>query len=415
MKLRQVVLVLIVLALALGVNNTFNVFSITPDSQQGEADKEVDTIDNREDVNKIKINDSLYQPKTNWGIYKEKVEVKGIFLTAGSLSLDSRFNYLLDLVNETEINSMVIDVKNDNGTLTYKSESDIAKDINPKYVIKTESFINKMNILLDNNVYPIARIVTFKDKQAGAMRPDLVLKAKNGQVWRDNKGNTWLNPFNKEAWEYPIQLAEEAALKGFKEIQFDYVRFPTDGDVGNIDFGDTKGKTKADAIAEFLAYARERLEPLGAYVSADVFGHIINVKGDAGIGQNMEKLAVSTDILCPMVYPSHYALGSYGVPYPDSDPYKIIIEAMSRAVRRVDNAEGDDDKKAILRPWLQDFSATWLKDKYGEYYVSYGPEQVRAQIQATYDAGLKEWILWNSGNRYTTGALLKAEDDNINN
>jgi hypothetical protein len=355
--------------------------------------------------------DYMIQPDTNWGLYKEKIDVKGIFITGNTLASSSKLEKLLKLVNETELNTMVIDVKDDKGILTYISEVDIAEEIGANNNVKARDFDEKMELLRENNVYTIARIVTFKDRLAGSRRPDLAIKNKNGGVWRDNKGNTWLNPFNKEAWEYPIQLAEEAALKGFKEIQFDYVRFPTDGNISSINYGQAAlEKTKAEAIAEFLAYARERLEPKGVYVSADIFGDIINVKGDSGIGQNLEALAVNTDILCPMIYPSHYALGSYGVPYPDSNPYKIIYEALVRAKRRINNIEDvDDEEKAILRPWLQDFSATWLKRDYGEHWIPYGPNEIRAQIQATYDAGIKEWIFWNSSNRYTEKGFMKEE------
>ncbi|WP_202709720.1 putative glycoside hydrolase, partial [Sporosalibacterium faouarense] len=404
MNLKKVALGLVVVSLALGVNQGFNVFSTSQSSGQNNK-----KMDNSNSIENIRIDDSLYQPKTNWGVYREKIEVKGIFLTAGSLATTSSLDYLLGIVNDTEINSMVIDVKNDAGTLTYESSAGIKMGIDSKYVMNYERFLGKMETLLDNDVYPIARIVTFKDRQAGAKRPDIVFKDKNGNVWRDNNGNTWLNPFNKESWEYPIRLAEEAALNGFKEIQFDYVRFPTDGNTSIIDYGNIQGKTKEDAIAEFLSYAKERLEPLGVYVSADVFGHIINVQGGAGIGQDIDMLATSTDILSPMVYPSHYNKGSYGVAYPDADPYTIVNEAMKRAINRVNGAEGEKDDKAIIRPWLQDFSATWLRNSYGSHYTPYGPEQVRAQIQATYDAGLKEWILWNASNRYTLGALYNED------
>ncbi|EOD00016.1 putative glycoside hydrolase [Caldisalinibacter kiritimatiensis] len=366
--------------------------------------------------NNLSFNDYMVQPDTNWGVYKEKVKVKGIFLTGNSLAYTPRFNQLLKLVNETEINTMVIDVKDDKGILSYESNVELAKEIGANKNIKVKDFEEKMEILRQNDVYTIARIVTFKDRLAGTKRPDLAIKTKSGKIWRDNKGNAWLNPYNKESWEYPIRLAEEAALKGFKEIQFDYVRFPTDGNRSIIDYGQAgQEKTKAEAISEFLAYARKRLEPKGVYVSADVFGDIINVKGDSGIGQHLETLAVNTDILCPMIYPSHYALGSYGVRYPDSHPYKIIYAALTRAKDRIDNIENvEDQDKAILRPWLQDFSATWLKKAYGEHFIYYGPEEIRAQIQATYDVGLEEWIFWNSANRYTKEGFEKIKkEENI--
>ncbi|WP_427340386.1 putative glycoside hydrolase [Caloranaerobacter sp. DY30410] len=355
----------------------------------------------------------LVQPATNWGVYKEKIKVKGIYLTGNTLAYDKRFYKLLDLVKTTELNAMVIDVKDDLGRLTYKSNVDMVNEIGADKQVKVDNFYEKMSILRENNIYPIARIVTFKDRLAGTKRPDLAIKTKDGKVWRDNSGNAWLNPYNREAWEYPIKIAEEAALMGFKEIQFDYVRFPTDGNRSIIDYGEESiGKTKAEVIAEFLKYARERLEPKGVYVSADIFGLVTTVKDDMRIGQHLETLATSTDILCPMVYPSHYALGSYGVAYPDSQPYKIVYTSLSRAKARIDNIK-TEEPKAIIRPWLQDFSAPWLKKLYGKHYINYGPEQIRAQIKAVYDAGLEEWIFWNASNRYTEEGFEKNINDTV--
>lgn len=363
------------------------------------------------DENKYNVNEDGYisQPSTNWGLYKQEEKVKGIFVTGHSYAHPTKFDELLDLANRTEVNSMVIDVKDDGGMLSYKSDVPLAIEANVNDVVimnDRDFFAERMKKLIDNDIYPIARIVTFKDRVLGSARTDLAIKSNGGGVWRDNKGNTWLNPYNEESWEYPIQLAEEAALLGFKEIQFDYVRFPTDGNRGDINYGQAgEDKTKADAIKEFLAYARERLHDKGVKVSADVFGDIISVEGDSTIGQQLELLGANTDILSPMVYPSHYGLGFYGVAYPDTKPYEIVNRAMEDAVKRLDSIP--EDERAIIRPWLQDFSAPWLRNSYGANYITYGPEQVRAQIKATYDAGLEEWILWNAANRYTEGALEK--------
>lgn len=406
MKLKRIVLIGITVSLLIGSAIGLDFANGNFDIAKAESNVGSNIVDNS-----ISIQDYLIQPPTNWGFYKEKVEVKGIFLTGGTVNYDERFGQLIKLTNDTVLNAMVIDVKNDSGQLTYKSNVDIAKEIGASDKIIVKDFTEKMEMLLENNIYPIARIVTFKDRKVGAVRPDLVLKTKSGGVWRDSSGNTWLDIYNEESWEYPIQLAEEAALMGFKEIQFDYVRFPTDGNTSNIDYSYSKDRTRSDAIADFLKHARERVEPLGAYISADIFGDIINVKGDSGIGQNYEALAVNTDILSPMVYPSHYNLGSYGAAYPNSSPYKIVYGAMKRAVDRMAEIKIDDKNKAILRPWLQDFDAGNLKNKYGVNFIPYGSEQIKAQIQATYDAGLKEWIFWNAGNKYTNSAFINTDID----
>lgn len=344
--------------------------------------------------------DYLKQPSTNWASYREMIDVKSIYMTGHTLGWKTRFHELVQFIDETEINATVIDVKDDYGELTYKSMIPMVQEIEADKVIRDKDFTNSMKLLAEKDIYTIARIVSFKDKTAASKRPDLAVKTKDGSVWRDNKGDAWLNPYNRDAWEYLIQVAEEAALKGFKEIQFDYVRFPTDGKRELIDYGAAGEEPMRDAIAGFLSYARERLAPYGVYVSADIFGLVTTVNDDMRLGQHLETLATAVDILCPMVYPSHYALGTYGVKYPDADPYTIVNTSMKTAQERIDKIE-TTETKAILRPWLQDFSAPWLKKEYGSNYTPYGAKQLKDQKKATYDAGIDQWIFWNAGNKYT--------------
>lgn len=344
--------------------------------------------------------DYLKQPRTNWAAYREKPDVKAIFMTGHTLGFKSRFNNLLNLIDSTELNAAVIDVKDDFGEMTYNSLVPMVKEVGADKVIKDRQFNESMKILANKNIYPIARIVTFKDRTAAGKRPDLAVKSKDGSVWRDNKGDAWLNPYNEDSWEYIIDIAEEAAFNGFKEIQFDYVRFPTDGKRELIDYGKSGEEPMEEAIAEFLKTARERLAPHGVMVSADVFGLVTTAEDDMGLGQHLETLATAVDIICPMVYPSHYALGTYGVAYPDADPYTIVKTSMEVAKKRIDDMETTEEK-AILRPWLQDFSAPWLRGQYGANYTPYGEKQIKDQKRATYDADLTQWIFWNAGNRYT--------------
>jgi len=335
----------------------------------------------------------------------EQKEVRGIYLTGHSVGLESRFNHLIDLVNNTELNTMVIDVKDDYGEITYSSSVPMVKELGADSRVKIKDIHKVLEILKQNDIYPIARIVTFKDNIAASSRPELAIKSKDGSVWRDYKKVAWLNPYIKESWEYPISIAEEAADIGFKEIQFDYVRFPTDGNRSLIDYGQAgRDKTMAQAISEFLSYARERLNKKGAVVSADIYGLVTTVKDDMGIGQHLESLATAADVLCPMVYPSHYAYGSYGIKYPDLEPYKTVYTSLSTAKQRIDTLE-THMPKAKIRPWLQDFTGSWLKPK--SAYKVYKAEDIKAQIKAAYDSGLKEWILWNAGNKYTEEALEK--------
>lgn len=361
----------------------------------------VDNKDGKIEASKVVTEvDFIEQPATDWTSYREMTDVKAIYMTGNTIGWKARFNELMDFMEKTEVNAAVIDVKDDYGELTYKSSVPMAIEIEADKTIKDKDFVATMSELEDNNIYPIARIVTFKDRTAAGQNPDLAVKSHDGSIWRDNKGDAWLNPYNRDAWEYPIQIAEEAALKGFKEIQFDYVRFPTDGKRALINYGEAVEEPMQDAIAGFLSYARERLAPLGVYVSADAFGLVTTSEDDMSLGQHLETLATSVDIICPMVYPSHYAMGTYGVAYPDSDPYTIVKTSMKIAQERIDNID-TEEPKAILRPWIQDFSAPWLKSQYGSNYVSYGPHQIREQKRATYDAGIDQWIFWNAANKYS--------------
>lgn len=357
----------------------------------------------QEDLENIELNDDNFlQPDTTWSPYKVYRKVKGIYMTGHSIGLTERFERIIQLTKDTEINSWVIDVKDDYGTMTYKSSIPLVQQSGADRVLKVRDFHSIMEILRENDIYPIARIVTFKDKQITAHRPDLAIKSNTGEVWRDRKGDSWLNPYNRESWEYVIDIAKEAALMGFKDIQFDYVRFPTDGNRAIIDYGEAgKNATMAETIAAFLQYAREELKDYGVYVSADIFGLVTTVSDDMRLGQHLESVALAADVLLPMVYPSHYALGTYGVAIPDKDPYTIIYTSMNTARERIE-AIDTDKPKAVLRPWLQDFTASYLG---AGYYQVYGPQQVKEQIKATYDAGLEEWVLWNAGNRYSWDAF----------
>lgn len=347
----------------------------------------------------------LIPPEYGYEVPPKSMEVKGIYLTGNSAGLESRFNNLINLINTTELNSMVIDVLDDYGEVSYKSSIQMVNEIGADKVPKIRDIHSVIDTLDKNNIYPIARIVTFKDSIAANARPDLALKTKDGAVWKDYAKNSWLNPYNKDSWEYPISVAEEAADIGFKEIQFDYVRFPTDGDRSQIDYGQaSQGKTMAQAISEFLSYAREKLHNKGVVVSADIYGLVTTVKDDMGIGQHWEDVAASADVICPMVYPSHFAYGSYGIKYPDLEPYNTVYDSLSRGVQRIADMPADVSK-AKIRPWLQDFTASWLKPKGA--YKEYTADDVKAQIKAAYDCGLKEWILWNPGNKYDGDAFIK--------
>src|SRR5680860_548754 len=252
------------------------------------------------------------------------------------------------MVDRTEINAMVIDVKDATGYISYDSNVALADELDlEEHRIKDLDAL--MALLKEHDILPIARIVCFNDKILSARRPEWGVQHKNGGLWKDRKGFSYTNPYDHRVWEYLVELAEDAASRGFREIQFDYVRFPSDGKISDAVYPGRDG-TMEDAIAEFLAFARQRLEARGVWVSADVFGLTVHVKDDMNIGQKIEKVARNVDIVSPMIYPSHYEPGSYNIKNPNASPYEVITNAMADSGRRL-NGSG-----AIVRPWLQDFS-----------------------------------------------------------
>jgi hypothetical protein len=214
-----------------------------------------------------------------------------------------------------------------------------------------------------------------------------------GDIWENDNGATWVSAMYPEAWDYNIAIAAEAARMGFDEIQYDYVRFPTDGDRDVMDLGAPNTKeTRTNAIAGFLERTRAALAPYDAALAVDVFGVTLFDRNDNdALGQLLEKIAPHVDYICPMIYPSHYIPGIFGFDLPNDHPYEIILGSLELGIGRVPNAQ------ATLRPWLQDFS-------YGRG-IDYGPKEVRAQMQATYDFGGTSWMLWNAANEFTEAAL----------
>jgi hypothetical protein len=312
------------------------------------------------------------------------VPVKGVHVTSYAASSEKYVTRLLDLADTTEINALVIDIKDDTGHIAYESDVPIAQELELASDV-IEDVDGLLATLAEHNIIPIARIVCFKDDVLTKKRPDLAIQSKLGGLWADRAGHYYLNPYNHEVWDYLVQVAEEAAQRGFREIQFDYVRFPTDGD---LEYAEYPGLycLKEDAIAGFLAYARPRLEKLGVWVSADVYGLTVRATNDGGFGQKLEKICQNVDVVCPMVYPSHYSSGSYGAENPNSEPDTIISGAMNDAAERFPGTG------AKCRPYLQDF-------------YDYTAADVRTEIDACEERGFDEWILWDPNIWYTEDAL----------
>ncbi|WNS46164.1 putative glycoside hydrolase [Paenibacillus sp. MMS20-IR301] len=321
-------------------------------------------------------------------------KVKGIYVTAYSAG-GSRMETLLDLLDKTDLNSMVIDIKDDAGYITYKTDNAELQELG-----HPQPFIGDINKLMtrlkEHEVYPIARIVVFKDSVLAKKKPELSFVNKDGSVWSNKGGDSFVNPYNEDVWKYNVDIAKEAVKLGFKEIQFDYVRFPE----GFEKRADTLKYTKSDRprveiIADFVKYAKAELAPLGVRVSVDIFGYAASVPAAEGIGQDFVKISKNVDVISPMVYPSHYSTGWFDVKDPDKDPYATIRGSMVDTHKKL-NPLGS--YKPVIRPWIQDFTASWLGSG---HYVKYGKQQVEDQIRALKDENIDEFLLWNANNRYT--------------
>lgn len=343
-----------------------------------------------------------------------RTKVKGIYVTGPKAGSDGMED-LIRLVEETELNAMVIDVKNDEGNVTFRlTNEEITQDIpvldriaemqaGVRYIRDIQTLMQELK---DHNIYTIARIVCFKDPILAAAQPELALMKPDGKPVMDANGLAWVNPYRQEVWEYLTELAEMAADLGFDEIQYDYVRFPVGSDADAADYGvDMEAYPKRQAIQDFLAYAGDRLHEKGCVVTADVFGTIIGSETDVQtVGQDYTALGQTVDAISPMVYPSHYANGVFGLKVPDANPYETVSAAMQGSVEELQGIP--EAQRAVVRPWLQAFTATWVPG-----YISYNGTQIREQIQAVYDAGYEEWILWNAANRYSSDGLLTGEEE----
>ncbi|MGF6907368.1 putative glycoside hydrolase [Fusobacterium sp. PH5-44] len=325
-----------------------------------------------------------------------RIDVRGIYVSANSAGLSSRVDNLIALSKRTGINAFVIDVKNDDGYLLFNMEFAEKYSDNPNKNIQIkdiEAFMAKMK---ENNIYTIARIVSFKDPAYARKNPNkVILNKTTKKPHTDSDKVVWVSPHDRNLWEYNIKVSQEAARVGFNEIQFDYVRFPATGggkaDI-NIDYRNTKNESKPLAIQNYLKYAREHLEPLEVYIAADVYGQIGSLPDDMKLGQYWESVSNVVDYICPMVYPSHFGPGVYGLPVPDAEPYKTIYYSVRDEINRNENI----DSPSMIRPWLQLFTARWVKGS-----IKYGYDQVQAQVKALADLGIKNYILWSPTNTYT--------------
>lgn len=339
------------------------------------------------------VQESVYlsQPEINYTAYAKPTVAKGIYIPVKKI--ENYEDYIM-MAKETGVNSFVIDFKDDTGYLTFPSDNQKLID---KGMVRDNPPISNveqmMARLCEENIYPIARIVAFKDNVVPKLQPELAVHSLDGTTYTTSGGDTWLDPYNKANWAYLLEVSKEAMRLGFKEVQFDYVRFHESMNEERIIMN--SALSKSEIITEFIQYICENLQDEGLKVSADVFGAVILSDIDAEIvGQDFVEMSKYLDYICPMVYPSHYAEGTFGIEYPNLDPYQIIYKTMRYGLNKMENVEGEI--KATIRPWLQDFSLKNL-----EPYLEYGEDEIRKQIQGANDAGIEEWLFWNAAGNYT--------------
>jgi hypothetical protein len=335
------------------------------------------------------MNDSLKAP------IRSPVNAKGIYLTGQSLKTES-FQTIISKIKQTNINTVVIDIKDDFGKISYNSNVPLVN------ILKSDEkpSIADINALLmslkRNHVYSIARIVTFKDPYLSRHKPELAIHTREGKAWRDSSDISWIDPYKRETWDYTLSIAQEIASLGFNEIQFDYVRFPDNAKSmeREVAFDNPNNISKSKNIASFLQYARNELKSYPVFISADVFGLVTSSSDDMGIGQIWEEISPNVDYISPMTYASHYSSGVYGIKNPEEHPYDVLKFAMKDALKRNEVLKEKGMKPAIIRPWIQDF----------DYKHDYNEKDTKNQIKALHELGINEYLSWNAQNEYTYSA-----------
>jgi hypothetical protein len=318
--------------------------------------------------------------------------MRAIYVNAWAFG-GKRFHELVRLADRTEINTFVVDVKDDTGYLTYRSEVPTAIAIGANQQLRARDVRDRLRIMRERGIFPVARIVVAKDPLLAAKRPQWSVQHVNGGLWRDRLDFAWVDAFNDSVWIYAAELAAEAVRLGFAEVQYDYVRFPDEPEsrlASALFPGRRPGETKRQGVTRNLRLLRERTRDLDVPFTIDVFGLTTSARSDMGIGQYWEDLVTTADVVLPMVYPSHYMRGVYNLKHPNSQPYQVIRRAMQDALRR----SAPLGETAEIRPYLQAFTLGQPR---------YTPELVREQIRAAEELGLESWVLWNPRSAYDPG------------
>lgn len=313
----------------------------------------------------------------------------------------------LGIAKASEVNSMVIDIKNDDGHVTWTSDLDIVEEVGSNVNVPFHNYELLMDYLKQNEIYTIARVVAFKDPFFADAKPEHAIQLKEGGVYLDSNNEAWVNPFSEYVWDYVLSISKEAALRGFDEIQYDYIRFPDRAAHYNpiTEFPNRNNRKKDEGIEDFLVLARKELKQYNVHLAADVFGIVTRSWDDSDdIGQTWRKITNNAEYICPMIYPSHYGPGVYGYDVPDQHPYEISKEAVMEAIER--NAA--QKSPGIIRPWFQGFSAPWVSG-----HIEYDGKAISDQMVAAAELGIEEYIIWNGGNNYNPMSFFYH--DRINN
>lgn len=326
--------------------------------------------------------------------------VKAAYLSYFGVADPGIRGHVLELLGRTELNAVVIDVKGDRGFIPYESDVPLAREAGARGPVRVRDFDDILARLKAQGVYTIARVVVFKDDVLARHRRSWALtETRTGSLWLDNERLAWVDPFAEDAWAYPIAVAREAVLKGFDEIQFDYLRFPSDGKLRAARYSRANTQeNRLAAIIQFLTRARAALKPTGAALAVDLFGYTAFNLNDTGVGQRIEELSPLVDTFCPMAYPSAYHLGIPNYRNPVAHPYEVVFETARRMRERSAHAGTQ------VRPWIQDFR------DYAFDRRPFGVAEIRAEMQGALDAGGTGWMLWNPRNSYTVDALAPDRD-----
>lgn len=320
-------------------------------------------------------------------VKKDVGPVKGIYLTASSANSPKKMDAMIALINKTELNAVVIDIKDYTGYVLYDSQVPLVNELKTeRVVIKDVSALLKK--LHDNNIYVIARQTVFQDPALAKAKSEWAMKSKRGGVWRDRNGLSWVDPTQQAVWEYNLAIAKEATELGFDEINLDYVRFPSDGNMKDVVYT-TKDKQRYDVMREFYRFMGDSLKNEPVYVSLDLFGFVMERHDGMSIGQRLQDAVDYVDYISPMMYPSHYPAGHLGLKNPAASPAAVFDNGMKKGLPYFEG------KKAKVRPWIQAFNIG----------AQYGGKNIRAQIDTIEKYPNAGWLMWNAANRYTTDGL----------